>query len=296
VARPLCAEVSRENAEPLAATASRVENWLLIEYRGVWAPQPVDASGLPKEVKAHLSREVRRVPRTKLLFIRRTERRGAPGLLVYAAKTPERKGAVFEFQLEAHEELLELDLAAALTGRNGRRLDHPLLVVCTHGKRDRCCARYGRPLYEGLREQLDENWVWQSTHVGGDRFAGNVVCLPDGLYFGRVDRAALTDVLDEYLSGRIHLPHYRGRCCYAFAVQAAESALRDAFRLVAIDELVLLEARHEPSERWHVRFQGGGEAYAVELVAERGDLTYLTCSAEALRRPRRYAVTSVAPV
>jgi hypothetical protein len=60
--------------------------------------------------------------------------------------------------------------------------------------------------------------------------------------------------------------------------------------------LVLLEARQEPNERWRVRFQGGGEAYAVELMAERGELTYLTCTAESLRRPRRYAVTSVAPV
>ena len=66
--------------------------------------------------------------------------------------------------------------------------------------------------------------MWQSSHIGGDRFAGNVVFLPEGLYFGRVEPAEAWPVLDEYLAGRIDLAHYRGRSAYSFAEQAAERA------------------------------------------------------------------------
>ena len=34
--RAFCAAVSSASAEPLAATASRIDNWILLEYRGMW--------------------------------------------------------------------------------------------------------------------------------------------------------------------------------------------------------------------------------------------------------------------
>ena len=122
-------------------------------------------------------------------------------------------------EIEAYDDLLVLDL----TTRPGELLDHPLLLVCTHGKHDRCCARYGRPLYQALEEQAEDDWVWQSSHLGGDRFAGNVVVLPEGLYFGRVEPGDAWPVLDEYLAGRVDArPLPRAVGCYTFAEQAAE--------------------------------------------------------------------------
>ena len=55
--RSLCAETSLAHAEPLAATASRVDTWILIEYRGLWAHDAVDGSTLSRELKAHLRAE-----------------------------------------------------------------------------------------------------------------------------------------------------------------------------------------------------------------------------------------------
>jgi hypothetical protein len=230
-------------------------------------------------VKAHLREQVDARPRTKLLFVRRTERRGRPGLAVLWGSSPEHGGALFHAELDGYEDLLELDLTAP-----GERLGHPLLLVCTHGKHDRCCARYGRPLYHAFTEQADDDWVWQSSHVGGDRFAGNVVFLPDGLYFGRVGPGEAWPVLDEYLAGRIHLEHYRGRSCYSFAEQAAERAVREAAGLCGIDVLELAG-----SDGQLVLFRAGGRTYEVEVTPEPGALTYLTCEAETLRHPRHYA-------
>ena len=52
--REFCSEVSTENSEPLAATASRVDHWVLVEYRGLWSHDALVGSGLSDQVKAHL--------------------------------------------------------------------------------------------------------------------------------------------------------------------------------------------------------------------------------------------------
>lgn len=289
-----CAEVSSENAEPLAATASHIDHWLLVEYRGLWSSEPLEGSRLSDPVEAHLREQLATLPRSRLLFVRRPQRRAHPGLAVFLAGSVERAPWLRGLELEDHEELLSLDLAAMMRDGAGpaRALDHPLLVVCTHGKRDRCCARYGRPLYEALRDEAGEGWVWQSTHVGGDRFAGNLVCLPEGLYFGRVAREEVTQLLDEYLAGRIYLERYRGRSCYPFVVQAAERAVRERAGLTGIDDLGLESAERTPGGRWRVRFRAGGDLHEVDLAAELGDLTHLTCSALTLKRPRRFVATA----
>lgn len=283
--RAFCSEVSLEAAEPLAATASRVDHWILIEYRGLWSRDALGGSGLSVRVKAHLRERAGARARTKLLFVRRTERRGRRGLAAFWGSTPERGGRFSRAELEGYDDLLELDLCSP-----GKPVGHPLLLVCTHGKRDRCCARHGRPLYEALHRQADEDWVWQSTHIGGDRFAGNLVVLPEGLYFGRVSPGEAGRVLDAYLAGRVELDRYRGRCCYGFAAQAAERVVREANGLVGIDELWLLTSERL-GDVCRVRFRGrgGGDDYALEVVPGRGELTYLTCAATDLRRPRRYA-------
>jgi hypothetical protein len=163
----------------------------------------------------------------------------------------------------------------------------PLFLACTHGKHDPCCARYGRPLFEALSEQVDAQSVWQSTHVGGDRFAGNLVCLPHGVYYGRVGRDDVPALVDEYLDGRISLAHYRGRSCWPFAVQAAERRIRAEEGLIAIDDLSLSRVE-QVGDRWLVGFETRAGQREIEVAVEHGELTQLTCNSDAARRPPRY--------
>ena len=276
--REFCRDAALENAEPLAGTASRVDHWILIEYRGLWSKDVLPGSGLSDQVKRHLREQASARPHTKLLFVRRTERRGTAGLRVMWGSSPERGGALFHAEVGSHDDLLELDLTAP-----GGVLDHPLFLVCTHGKHDPCCARQGRPLYQALSELADDDWAWQVSHVGGDRFAGNVVVLPEGLYFGRVAPGDAWSLLEEYLARRIALRHYRGRSAYSFLVQAAERAVREAAGLTGIDDVELV------TQRPVVAFRAGGRLFEVDVTAAPGPLSYLTCSSEVLRRPRHYA-------
>src|SRR5690348_4951744 len=115
-----CAEAARDNAEPLAGTASRVDNWLLVEYRGLWGHDALASSGLSEEVKRHLRALAASAPLTKLLFVRRTERRHHSGLLVFWGSSPERGARLYRREIERYEDLLGLDVTAP-----GETVEHP---------------------------------------------------------------------------------------------------------------------------------------------------------------------------
>jgi hypothetical protein len=204
------------------------------------------------------------------------------GLLAFFARSEETRTELRRIELERYDDLLELDVMSA-----GTAVEHPLFLVCTHGKHDRCCAVYGRPLYDSVRELVDDEWVWQSTHVGGDRFAGNLVALPDGVYYGRVDAGQASQVIEAALDGRVDLPHYRGRSCHAFPAQAAERAVRDETGLLGVfDVSVRGVARAE--QGWLALVSAGGDEFEVRVTREEGEPTHLTCSTNVVRRPRHY--------
>ena len=290
--RALCADVSDGNAESLAATASRVDHWILVEYRGLWDRDVLGGSLLSPELKAHLRRQLRALGHARLLFVKKPERRSYGRRQLFFGTSKPGAERFFQLEFDRHDDLVDLDFAAALSGAEtpGVPVEHPLLVVCTHGKRDRCCAKYGRPLYDALRRESESGWVWQSTHVGGDRFAGNVVILPQGLYFGRVGREDVRPLLDEHAEGNVLLERYRGRSAYSFAVQAAEKAVRVETEFTGIDDLELLGSEGEDGA-WHVRFRDrNGGVHDVEVAEERGDeAVYLTCSSLTAQHARRFA-------
>jgi hypothetical protein len=50
------------------------------------------------------------------------------------------------------------------------------ILVCTHGSRDRCCSRFGAPIYRQARRlvgelELENTRIWQASHIGGHRMA-----------------------------------------------------------------------------------------------------------------------------
>jgi hypothetical protein len=291
--RPLCAEVSAAADEPLAATASRVQHWLLVEYGGHWPYDPLDAAVFAGSLRGRLEAQLRQLPYSRLLLIKRPGRARRDRVEIVYGATPERGRRFWRLELEHHAELGDLDLAAALLGHApppGEPLDQPLLLVCTHGTRDRCCAKYGQVLCRALNQHAPEGWVRQASHVGGDRFAGNLVCLPDGVYLGRVRPGRATRVLGDYLEGRVDLGVYRGRSCYPFPVQAAEIEIRRQTGLLGLHDL-RFAGRSRAGDGWRIRFRAevSGAQYEVEVEArESGDEAFLTCRAPVAKRPRHF--------
>jgi hypothetical protein len=114
-----------------------------------------------------------------------------------------------------------LTAIAAGQAPGGAASSGPLFLVCAHGRRDRCCARFGVPLARELAGAYPAG-VWESTHVGGHRFAANLVILPHGLYYGPVDAAAARDAIGAYARGEITARGYRGRAGQPVEAQRAD--------------------------------------------------------------------------
>jgi hypothetical protein len=292
----LCSESSAERGEPLGATASRADHWILLEYRRLWNREPLGGSGLTDEVKAHLRRQLERLPRSRLLFVKRPDRREEDGLAFFFGSTGEHGGRLFGLELGAYDDVRRVDVAGALAGEApaGEPVER-LLVVCTHGKRDRCCALHGRPLYDTLRRGPARDAVWQSTHVGGDRFAGNLVVLPDGLYFGRVTPGGAPGIVAELEAGRIPLDHYRGRSAYGFPAQAAERRVREEPGLAGLRDLRLDGGARTGPGAWQVAFrtEPDGRRHEVEVVEELdSERAWLTCASPRPQRAHRFVATT----
>lgn len=296
--RALCAHVSNESAEPLAATASRIDHWILLEYRGVWDRDVLGGSLLSPELKTHLRAQLRALGDARLLFVKKPERRSYGRRQLFFGKSTPGEERFFQLEFDRHDDLVELDFAAALSGREtpGLPVEHPLFVVCTHGKRDRCCAKYGRPLYDALRRETESAWVWQSTHVGGDRFAGNVVTMPDGVYYGGLDPERAVVVAEAHLAGHIELDAYRGRSAHPFVVQAAEHFLRGERGLTGMDAVRWTDREALDDDRWRITFATPDGGVAVDVRAGREDEPrQLTCRAQQLARPPRYELLALRP-
>ena len=294
--RALCAAVSTASHESLAATASRIDNWIVVEYRALWDRDVLGASRFTPELKAHLREQLHVLGPSRLLFVKKPERRASDRRYVYFGSSKPGEERFFKLEVDHQEDLLGFDFAGALAGDGlpGMPVDHPLMVVCTHGKRDRCCAKNGRPLYDALRHETESSWVWQSTHVGGDRFAGNVVILPQALYYGRVEPGDVSALLEAHMSGRIEMEHYRGRAAYTFPLQAAEHAIRESEGLVGIGDLELVGA-DTVDDGWRVRFRTTpGAVIEADVVSELSDEpVHLTCTAAEPQRARHYSATAL---
>ncbi|MFN2135814.1 MAG: hypothetical protein ACK2UK_07665, partial [Candidatus Promineifilaceae bacterium] len=138
---PFCAQLARESEEPLFGTATQVKVWLLLEYRKTWRRKATADNELPAAVHKHLAAQLESIPGSRLLFIKK-QSRGDDSRRFFVVRTGEAAPAQFEFRLSKYKELLDLDVTAV--ANNGEvfvpqaRRD-PLFLVCTNGRRDRCC-------------------------------------------------------------------------------------------------------------------------------------------------------------
>ena len=225
--------VCHNGAEPAVGTApEQARSWLLIEHDGPWPAEVADAP-LPGVLADLAARAEEAGVRVQL--IRRPGRRAprAPGAHGDPGGTGASAAVFVGWTAGMSPWLLRGDAAAAgelraqLAGLPdgmrpsfGRPAAEPLYLVCAHGRRDACCARFGVPLARALASAHPAQ-VWETTHVGGHRYAANLVILPHGLYYGPVSTVSATAAIAAYQRGEIVPDRYRGRAGQSGDQQAA---------------------------------------------------------------------------
>ncbi|MCB9602703.1 MAG: hypothetical protein H6721_08315 [Sandaracinus sp.] len=255
IADAFCADEAEGAGEPLAGTAAHALVWILVEEPGPWERDPIASEGLVAE-RATIEKWLAAIPKSRLQLIRRP-RASTAARRVYLAMPAERR--VLGWNVAS---LAEVPLVEAAEGEpvSAEIVTGTIQLVCTHGKRDRCCAQKGMPIFRGLDAKPEAGEVWQTSHLGGHRFAATTLELPSGYAFGYLK----PEHVDALVAPELPLALVRGRVCFDEPTQFAELALRGA--LDARDREACL---HESTEReengWHVRFRIGAQVRSVHV-------------------------------
>lgn len=287
--RPRCSDVAEAAGDPLEGTAPPADHWLLVEHPGPWARYILTDPRWDPAVTRALDRWSRACG-GRVLFVRRPQRNGrAPGPRRWF-RVDSRPGheAVRTGLFDSEHELLDVVAEPAA----GTPSDGPLYLVCAHGRHDTCCAVRGRPLAAAL-DSVAPGRTWESSHIGGCRFAAAMVLLPHGVVLGDVPPAEGPGIAAGYSAGVVPPSWVRGRTSLPPAVQAAQHHARIAAGAYEVDALVPTAVTEPEPGHWRVTFT---EPDATVLLRERKETADrpLTCAATAPGWLRLFDVVDVA--
>lgn len=274
-----CSLSSRAAAESLPGTAPVARAWIILEHPGPWGRDAVADSDLPDSTRQALASA--KGLGIGVLLARHPDRRGESSRMAWLARSVAGGMRMRETVLDDIRAVEGWDLVSLATGRLpavGETTGLPLLLVCTHSKRDQCCAVHGRTLAAALLESpgpMRRDRIWECSHIGGHRFAPVSLTLPSGLVHGRLADVDTSEIVEAAARNDALIDSLRGRSCFPEPMQAAEIAVRRLAGIRAGDVLdvllvsgervlpvelgwavpigsVLLEVRHVDGRSWRV--------------------------------------------
>lgn len=286
-----CSDASLDRQDPLDGTAGFGSRWFLVEIDGAWGEHAFLQSRLDPDLGRQLVRRIEAAG-MRPLAIRRTgkradERRDQTRYRWAVVDARPGLEAVRWGSVDDPRMLLDVPL----DGSTGVLSTEPVIAVCTHARHDQCCAVKGRPVVTALA-RAHPKLTWECSHLGGDRFAANMVVFPHGLYYGRVHAMDAVGIIELYRSGVIDERYFRGRSSVTNATQAAQSFARSALREFRIDALAgTSESRVD--DEWSITLDHDGTSVVVKLAQTMSQPMLSTCSATRSAPVRQFELRSI---
>jgi hypothetical protein len=232
-----CAIASREAREDITGSAPTHSIYVLIEHPYTWAAKEFESKMIPPNLKAWIETiNQSKLPIRFLLFRGESSRPPRTRVIIFHQPAGQIRGyCKRELEVETIDQVMPL-LQHAL-----RKLELGIdcgnaardIFVCTHGSHDRCCARFGYPFYRQActivqkmnARSLDPVRIWQVSHIGGHRFAPTLVTFPDGRYYGALDEAAFSAIVQRVGEIQCLQQVYRGWGILPQPIQAMEKEI-----------------------------------------------------------------------
>jgi hypothetical protein len=277
-----CADAARERADPLAGSAPQTRRWLLLEHPGPWAIDAVAGAGIEPSVLNRLNVAAQQAM-ARILLIRRHGRRSLRAQRRWTVTGLNQ--ATVRGTWQSDDDLLAAANALISGSQPGAGPVEPIVLVCTHGVHDTCCALRGRPVAAVLARRWPER-VWECSHVGGDRFAPNVLVLPDGFYYGNLDAELAVGTIERHFAGDLATEYLRGMASYPPPVQAAVIATYERCRPLGPSEVTVRAVEQKGRHEGHgsetiveLEVPVLNAAFRVEILSVRRREAQLTCRA-----------------
>lgn len=327
-----CSDAAREREDPMVGTAPPQRRLLLVEQDGGWRPDAISSLPVEEALREEITRRAGQA-RARVLLIRRPGRQTSGVCLMrswcvvdpYAPVGHRVTWGTWAYPVELLSALDRLEELAAMgeeatsspdpgTSSTPPGHDDPVLLVCTHGKKDVCCAVRGRPVSAALAARWPEE-TWECSHTGGDRFAANLIVAPEGATYGGLDPDRAVEVVERHHQGRPETAYLRGQIGLSRPAQAAVVAVQSRtgagwasladLQVVPVPGTVLDEqevsARADelgtsgaPVARWQVSLTGShGERWLAEVSEHLRPAAALTCTSLRLKHSRVPVVESL---
>lgn len=297
-----CALQAQLRGDPMLGTAPPARRLLLVEQSGPWGPRGLVDSRADPEVATRID-VAAAAGGARMQAIRRPGRHAdhaSDGHRVCLADVE--SGVTSWWHAATLAELADTLEASVQEGPDGARTlrapsdaradPAPIYLVCTHGKHDACCALRGRPVVRELAA-VRPGRVWETTHVGGDRFAANVLVLPYGELYGRVLPFAAGEFAARVDEGLVVPELMRGRLGLAPVAQAALVHAHGRLAEPHRDALSVRGLERVDADTTRVRLRTPHGTAVVTMAASTTEPEQLTCRGASPARARVYRGTSI---
>ena len=292
----LCSDQARSRGDSMLGTAPPQSRVLLVHQPGPWGPRGLLESRCDPEVARRIDTAAARAG-MRLQTIRRPGKHeiGIPagGHHVGIADTRAGSASITWWRTDDLARMAsELEIGwptkppAAIETK-------PQFLVCAHGRHDACCALRGRPLAEAL-QNVRPGQVWETTHVGGDRFAANLLVLPTGELYGRVPPAIAAALADAIDAGNVMPELMRGRIGLSPVAQAALIYAHEQLRIAARDAITVVSMEKMVADVARVEIMTPGGAFVITVAAETKPPAQLSCRGPLNARAREYRGVAIA--
>ena len=285
-----CALRAQLRGDPMLGTAFPAARLLLVEQPGPWGHRGLRESHFDPTVAGAVERRANAAG-VRVQLIRRPGRTPRGALRRWAlADTRDGIESLHWGTYEHDADLLDLPL----DGTAGAADLEPLYLVCAHSKHDTCCALRGRPVAAALAAERPGR-VWECSHVGGDRFAANVLVLPVGLLYGRVLPFAAPEFVAAAEAGEVIGALLRGRIGLPAPAQAALAFAHEHLALRRRRDLTVEHVSPVLDGAALVRLRSPHGLLDVTLQVEKVAATGLTCSNPRPNYYLSYRPTAIVP-
>jgi hypothetical protein len=278
-----CTGAAWDYGLPLQGTATRGDIWLLIEYPDRWEAKAFERSGIAENIKSYIQALTTPEIRVRPLLIRQPESKQLKKIKLFVAQTNPLSPRLYEYHLDRYADILDLDLPRLVLGQPGDPAHlraKPIYLVCTNGRRDRCCSVYGPATYTAMVKEAGDR-VWQSSHIGGHNKAPTILFFPHGVNYGRATPSEARRLVRAYQRKTVVLHHYRGRVCFDTHAQAAEHFWREQTGVLDLPGLRVESIVEMGTDQWAVTISDleGGRMEAIQIKKRESDFKIpVSCS------------------
>lgn len=248
-----CSTNSRLNQEPWLGSASPAQVWIALSHPKPWGANALSSIDIGDQNRKHLTSIFSLYPDSRIQIITQNN---SSEIVLFFAVAFEHDQRLYRIPLSNYDSIRDLQWQDIIDNKPAyqKYSSHtPVYLICTNDQHDPCCGKWGQQLFD---QNSNTKNLWQCSHLGGDRFAANVVSLPTGSYYRQIDEQALKAIIEAEKQNTIYIDRFAGRSCYDRITQVAFHYLLRANPQTAINDWQLKEKNENEPLHYTITFQG----------------------------------------